>query len=611
MFRRSPSLKILIFAVFGFIFHKFVGFSLFGLVSFSIHFFVILLAISLIFKSKFPVFFFFAFIFGIFTSLRTQHLDYTITGKCDNINNGYFYANVSKVLKTQKNFSRLIVEGKILNDDWKLIKNTRFLLTIINYSNYKGKKIDDNDIVAGAIQYRIPFKATLPNEFNELNYLRNIDCEYTATGLAKKVGIISVNRPPVVRDVVKKSIFNRIDDLYSNSTRGIVKAILLGDKSELHRDIRKEFAVTGVAHILAVSGFHVGVIAGILFWIFSFIRNNYIKFILITLSLVAYVYLVDFQPSAVRAGIMIVLFLFAYLLQRKPNPINIIATTVLLVAVVNPSSLYSAGFQMSVAAISGIFLLYSPFRNFLFNYLKFEKIDISKKIGSSLAVSLAASVVVSPIIAYYFGIYSIISPLANLVVIPFMLFGQIFGIVALASSYLFLPLGHIFANTSQLSIEIATLITHYAAELPFSHISGDLVYIVSIFTSVFLIYLLLSNSLKQLVFRLIAILFFSSLLFGKYFLEAKPSFIIYERANSYLIENKLNNRIILIGKKDCTKNWDDYGLTNYLKFKKSKLLLFNIPDRMRYNLYRNKIRYKKINNINLISKELETIKRQL
>lgn len=611
MFRRSPSLKILTFAVFGFIFHKFIAFSLFGLVSLSINFFVIMVAFSLIFKSKLPVFLFFAFIFGIFTSLRTQHLDYNFNGKCNNLNNGYFYANVSKVLKTQKKFSRIIVEGKILNDDWQLIKNTRFLVTIINSPKHKIKNIDENDILAGAIQYRIPFKATLPNEFNELNYLRNLDCEYSATGFTKKIGLISVNRPPAVRDEIKKSIFNRIDDLYSNSTRGIVKAILLGDKSELHRDTRKEFAVTGVAHILAVSGFHVGIIAGILFWIFSFIRNNYIKFILITSSLLAYIYLVDFQPSAVRAGIMIILFLFAYLIQRKPNPINIIATAVLLVTVVNPSSLYSVGFQMSVAAISGIFLLYNPFRIFLYDFMKLEKYEITKKIGNSLAVSLAASVVVSPIVAYYFGIYSIISPLANLIVIPFMLFGQIFGIVALVSSYLFLPVGHIFANTSQLSIEIATLITHYAAQLPFSHISGELVYIISIFTSVFLIYLLLSNSTKQMIFRLIAILLFSSILFGKYYLTVKPNFVVYERANSYLIENKFTNRLILIGKKDCTKNWDDYGLTNYLKYKKSKLLLFNVPDRMRYNLYKNRIKYKKVHNLKLMSKELEIIKKNV
>ncbi len=593
MFRRSPSIKILCFASIGFIFAKLVGFSLFGLIVFSFYFFVLSIVISSISRSKTPVFLFFAILLGIFTSIRTQNLDYSNKSECITTHNGYFYGNIVKVITNKHKYSRLIVDGKILNDEWVMIRNTRFFLTLINSKFPQLRNIDENDILSGAIKFRKPINANLPNEFNELNYLRNLGCELTAVGYSNKIALISVNRPPEIQEQIKHTLFNRIDKLYSPATSGIVKAILLGDKSNIHRETRREFAVSGVAHILAVSGFHVGIIAGILFWIFSFFRNNSIKFLMITVTLAGYIYLVDFQASAVRAGIMIVLFLFSYLIQRKPNPINIIATTILLVAVFHPVSLYSAGFQMSIAAITGIFLLYKPFVNFFNHYLRFDKHDILKKIGNSLAVSLSASLIVSPIVAYYFGIYSIISPLANLVVIPFMFLGQIFGIVALISSYIYYPLGHIYANTSQLSIEIANYLTHQAANLPFSHISGEMVVIISILISLVLVYIFTSNSSKKLLFRLFVVLIIGCLLIANYLTKQEPKYIVYERPNCFLIEQKPQKTIILIGKKECRQNWEDYGLLNYLKNKNYKLKIYNVSTRMRYDLWKNKIKYKK------------------
>lgn len=591
MFRRSPSLKILVFAILGFVFHKYIPLSLFILILLCFKLFIFAVLFALLIRNKLPALIFLAFLFGIITSVRTHHLDFENVNSCNRDKNGYFYGNVSKVLKSTNKYSRVIIDGKILNDEWKLIGQTRFLLTMLNSKRKEPYQIGNNDVLTGAIKYKLPTKANLPNEFNELNYLRNMECEFSAFGFSNKIALIPVNAPPEVREKIRQSIFNKIETLYSKSTQGIIKAILLGDKSEIHRNVRQEFSVAGVAHILAVSGFHVGIIAGILYWLFSFFRNEYVKFLLISVTLSSYIYLIDFQPSAVRAGIMILLFLFAYLIQRKANPINIISTTILLVMVVNPTSLYSVGFQMSIAAISGIFILYTPFKNFFFEFLKFDKNEFTKKIGNTLAVSMGASVIVSPIVAYYFGIYSIISPLANLVVIPFMLFGQIFGIVSLIMSYIFLPVGYVFANTSQLAIEIAMTLTHYAANLPFSHVSGNLVIPISILTSLFLIYIFHSNTRQQIVFRMSFVAIWILVFSINNAIKSDPKITVYERANAYLIENKVKNTQVVIGKKDCKHNWNDYGLLNYLKQNKSKIILHNVSPQIKVNLYKNKIRY--------------------
>ncbi|MGB9701147.1 MAG: ComEC/Rec2 family competence protein [Candidatus Kapaibacteriota bacterium] len=566
------SVKLLLFTILGFIFQKF-----FHLSFLSLNYYLFALAIIILFSFLLKKYFLFVFIvffyFGIFASYRTNDLDYEYKGNFPPELKGLFHGEVTEKLKSKGNTSRFIITGEITTASLYTFTDCKTHFTLIN-SKKRDLKLKEGDKIFCLLNFRLPNNSTLPNEFNEKNYYRSLGADFTAYTFSQNVSILNKYQEISLKQNLINSISNQIDRLFSNLTSGIVKALLLGDKSNIPLEIKKNFSLSGTAHILAVSGLHVGLIASLLFWLFSFVKYNSVKFTAFVLVLWSYIYLIGFQPSAVRAGIMITLYTLTRFLQRKPEPLNIIALTVLIVLAVTPNSIYSAGFQMSIASITGITLLYKPFFNFLYNTLNLKKIKFLKNfIISSLALTLSASVIVSPIVAYYFGIYSIISPLTNLFVVLLMVYSLILAIPSVILSYLFFPLAQIFANASQLLIELSEIITNFSVKLPGAFLEGQNVFIISLIISFIFLYLLTSKSINQLAFRTIILMFCSISL---YFFpsEKKLPFIEYDRPTSKVIEFPYKNIIVILDKKDNNSNRYDYSLLRYLEEKKDSSKIY-------------------------------------
>jgi ComEC/Rec2-related protein len=284
------------------------------------------------------------------------------------------------------------------------------------------------------------------------------------------------------------------------------------------------------------------------------------------------------QPAAVRASIMIMLYLFSKVIQRKVNPINIIALTVLIIAIFDPGTLYNAGFQMSIASIAGIALLYKPINDFLEKFIQFKKGKfLQKPVLSSLSMTLSATIIVSPIVAYYFNVFSVISPIANFVTIPLMVLAQSYAIIAIIFSYIFIPLSYIFAATSQINIELSVILTEFSANLPGAYLLGENVILVSILISLSLLILLTSKYSRQLIFRLTLVVLCSSILFisSKYF-DSKSWYEIYNRPTSNYIELKEHNISIIREKPTQLGRGYDYGLLTYLsKIEKPRKIFYS------------------------------------
>ena len=114
-------------------------------------------------------------------------------------------------------------------------------------------------------------------------------------------------------------IEERIDSLFYPDVSGVVKAILVGNKSDLDKNVRDVFSLSGTAHILAVSGLHVGIIAGILMLFLSGLENRKVKFVIFSVLIFGYAAITGFCPSVMRAGFMAVLLHFVYSIDRKPE----------------------------------------------------------------------------------------------------------------------------------------------------------------------------------------------------------------------------------------------------------------------------------------------------
>jgi len=214
---------------------------------------------------------------------------------------------------------------------------------------------------------------------------------------------------------VRKYLDNRIKALHNRETAGLLRGLVLADRSDIDYDTKNNFVNTGVVHILAVSGLHVAYIS--LIFIFLFGRfNPVLKSFLILAGLLIYMLLTGATPSVVRATIMAAVIIISYLTNRSSNVFNSLALSALIVLVINPSDLFNTGFQLSYAAVLSIAIFYPVFKNYINSYEKLNK--WLKKFLLFILVSLSAQIGTLPFTMTYFSKLSLSSLFANIVVIP-------------------------------------------------------------------------------------------------------------------------------------------------------------------------------------------------
>ncbi len=228
---------------------------------------------------------------------------------------------------------------------------------------------------------------------------------------------------------VRKVIDKRIHDLFEPETAGLLRGLLLADRSEIDFELKTQFINSGVVHVLAVSGLHVGYI--LLIFIFLFGRFNiYLRTILISLGLVSFMLITGVPPSVFRATVMALIILLAFISNRSTNLINSISLAAIIILLVDPAEIYNPGFQLSFSAVLSIGIIY-PIIEKQIIYLKISNRFI-RGVILFVGVSLSAQIGTLPFTLAYFGKLSVIALLANLIVIP-----AIGIVIALAFTSLF------------------------------------------------------------------------------------------------------------------------------------------------------------------------------
>ena len=214
---------------------------------------------------------------------------------------------------------------------------------------------------------------------------------------------------------IRKNIADKIDELQHQQTVGLIKGLVLGDKSEIDNETKMEFINSGVAHVLAVSGQQVGFIAIIFIILFGRV-NIYLRTTLTILTLIFFLLITGLQPAVLRATIMAFVVFAASVSGREINAWNTISIAALIILLVDVNQLFDPGFQLSFVAVMATIGLYPYFSAWL------KELNLKSKILKVLLVmffmSLAAQIGVLPFTNYYFGKISIISLIANLFVIP-------------------------------------------------------------------------------------------------------------------------------------------------------------------------------------------------
>jgi Predicted membrane metal-binding protein len=124
---------------------------------------------------------------------------------------------------------------------------------------------------------------------------------------------------------LREKLESNLNKMFSAEYFPYFDEMLLGNKQLLEGEQRDKFAITGISHLLSISGFHFGIVFAIVFALFSIFPNKWVRFVLLSLFMFFYLCIIDFPPSGIRAFIMIVAFLYANTLERKVSPYNVLA----------------------------------------------------------------------------------------------------------------------------------------------------------------------------------------------------------------------------------------------------------------------------------------------
>lgn len=220
--------------------------------------------------------------------------------------------------------------------------------------------------------------------------------------------------------VWRRSLSNLLDRCFPADTRGFARALLLGEKSGLSEDTALSFRLAGLSHIVAVSGLHLSFFFGTIFLLTG--KRRWLTALVGIPSVVLFAAVAGFTPSVTRAAGMQILMMLALACNREYDAPTALSVAVMAMLCMNPLVIASAGFQMSVASVAGILLLYPIWWKKLGGEQARKGKNLSRKILrggiSAVSLSLGASVPVLPLVAGYYDTVSLVSVVANLLVVP-------------------------------------------------------------------------------------------------------------------------------------------------------------------------------------------------
>ncbi len=251
-------------------------------------------------------------------------------------------------------------------------------------------------------EIQIPTEAGNPRTFDYKKYLLSQGIEYTC--IIDRYSVTDATPSIVYR--IKKNILkmrdNYMDSLHVSSvTEGILKGVLFGDKNQMEDELYAAFQKNGTAHVLAVSGLHIGMLYSIYRWIHEKWKSRWITIVFVGFLFI-YGTAALWSVSVTRAVGLIFLVILGRHFDRRYDLLTALSVMAIFSMLKNPYVIFSAGFQMSFLAVLSITFLQKPF---------------AKTVGERWAVAFAVQAGFMPYMAYTFNYISIAAILCNVPVI--------------------------------------------------------------------------------------------------------------------------------------------------------------------------------------------------
>ncbi|MCF0224686.1 MAG: DNA internalization-related competence protein ComEC/Rec2 [Fibrobacter sp.] len=257
-------------------------------------------------------------------------------------------------------------------------------------------------------------------------------------------------------------LHHRFDEFLEPAETGLLMGLLAGDRSQIPDALRSDFQRSGLVHVLAISGFHVVLLAGILmiFLKATGLPHKVVRVIAIAL-LFLYIPITGGSPAVRRAVIMFSIPQLGAIFQRKANTLNSLGMALLIIIIPEPSVIWNPGFQLSVAATAGILIgsPLNPLERFTDFFKKHKWLQLSKSVVlDPTYITLCATLSTAPFLVHHFKTLSPFAWLGNIFVVPAISIGMQAGLFALLSPLDILR--EYFCYAAQFFLRLATLFTN-------------------------------------------------------------------------------------------------------------------------------------------------------
>ncbi len=489
-------------------------------------------------------------LFGIFLLLgmvlTSYNLNNSILAK-NTDKNLIFNGIVDKVLWQEKNEGKYIIKvNSITGKESHTKVKEKMVLKIIG-----DKKAELGNQIIFAGKLKKPLENTNPMLFNyRLSLLSN---KIHTTMTIKDYSIIEIKDvDKSFKHRMRTSFRNNIESLFDSNLNeensSLMKSIILGEYSYLEEENIEKYSNLGLAHILAVSGLHIGIIAGFLIYTLSHLGVRRKLNIAVTLGVIwFYGYLIGFPPSLLRANIMLSILFYGETLRELYNSINALFFAMFILLIINPMWIFNLGFQLSFMATFAIIYFTPKIQEVFYPY--------NNKITYGLSGILGVQVGLLPIQAYYFNQISILSIFSNLIIAPILSLALIIGAVMIVLFYSIPMLIPFIGYILDFILSIEFYLVNILYKLPFGiirfhspEISEIIIYYIFILIvfGVIEVSKLSSYIKKAIIYYLVALILFNFIiLFTDKSIEIQ--FIDVGQGDSILINTKEGSYLVDTG----------------------------------------------------------------
>lgn len=265
----------------------------------------------------------------------------------------------------------------------------------------------------------------------------------------------------------KRGLEDRINRIYPEPNSSFLAGLLIGARRSIPESVMSDFNITGLTHIIAISGYNITIIIVFIMGMLRFLPRK-IAFYIAIVGIIVFTIFVGASAAVVRAAIMGILGLIALNYGRQSDvTVSILLTATLMVGW-NPKILvYDVGFQLSFLAVLGLVYVAPFFDKWM------QKIPETLGLREALQMTLSAQVTAVPLILLNFERLSLISPIANILVAPFIPLAMLFGFVSILVSFVSFQLSLVVGFLAFIFLEIILYLNKWLAVIPYASVEVE------------------------------------------------------------------------------------------------------------------------------------------